>query len=372
MMGLTEIEMTAREINSAYNLTPEMYTSAEVYAAEERAIFAREWIFGCPVDKVAKPGDYVTTTVAGAPLIIVRGADGVVRAFSSVCRHRSALVAEGEGCAKSFRCPYHGWLYGLDGKLLAAPLMDKARDFNRADFGLVSARAEVWENFVFVNLDPDAPSLSDKLAPLSKRLKGYRINEFRYAKRMEYTIRTNWKLYTENSMEEYHVPVVHAETLQPAQPMNEWISEAPTGGLYDILLFPRALFTSENAVEGFSIPSGIEETALTQALIYPNLLLIPMPDSMAVMEHRPVDVAHTNVRLDYYFRPESFEREDFADRQQVYFDSTARVLMEDNAILVSTFKGMESRLSRRGRYAIREQIPHRLHNFVLTRLRDYA
>jgi choline monooxygenase len=372
MMEPAEIDSTAREINAAHNLTPAMYTSQDVYAAEERAIFAREWVFGCPVDKVAKPGDYVTTTVAGAPIVIVRGADDVIRAFSAVCRHRAALIAQGEGCTKAFRCPYHGWTYGLDGALRAAPLMDKAKDFQRKDYGLVGVLAEVWENFVFINLDPNAAPLRPRLAPLSERLKGYRINEFRHAHRMEYTIRTNWKLYTENSLEEYHIPIVHPNTLQPAQPMNEWISEPPTGGLYDIIVFPRAYYTADNAIEGFPSPPDLTESVATVCLVYPNLLIAPMPDSMMVMEHKPVDVAHTNVRIDFFFRPEAFAHPEFATRQHVYYDAIATILKEDNVILMSTFKGMESRLSRRGRYAFREQIPHRLHNFVLSRLCDHT
>lgn len=363
MINDTEIDETICDISRAANLPPEMYTSKEIFAAEQRAIFSREWIYACRADQVAKPGDYVTVEIAGAPVVVVCDKNGTVRAHSAVCRHRSALIVEGQGCAHLLRCPYHGWSYSLDGRLLGAPLMNKAENFDPADYGLVSLRAEVWEKFVFVNLDVDAPSLADKLAPLSKRLEQYALHEFRYAGSGGYTVRTNWKLWVENGMEEYHIPATHPKTLQPVQPMEEWITE-PSGEAYEILLFPRSYITGT-----VKSPSDKGDDAAAVALIYPNFSFSPLPGVLITFDHRPIDEAHTQLVIDYYFRPDVIARDDFQDTLRGYQEALHEILIEDNHILASAYQGMESPLSRRGRYSMREQIPHRLHKYVLERLR---
>ena len=358
-----DCEPTRRELSAAFNLPPEMYTSEAIFAAEQKAIFSREWIYVCRVDQVQNSGDYWTVEVAGAPLMIVRDKDGTVRAHSSVCRHKGAIVAAGHGNATSFRCKYHGWTYGLDGALLAAPLMNKSKDFSRGDFGLVSVRAEIWEGLVFVNLDAKAPSLAARLAPLSARFKNYRLENMVCTKTQEYATPTNWKLFVANSMEEYHIPVTHAKTLEPYMPMRDHVTE-PAGGAYEILTiiareespFPRVATVPDN-------------TTIT-ALIYPNLVVSASPDSFHTFIHVPIDVSHTVVKADFFFPRETVSRSDFAEHAKAHYAGLDIILEEDNVALTATYKGLSSPLSKRGRYAFREAIVHRLDNYILDRLSD--
>ena len=118
-------------------------------------------------DQFSRTGDYRTINIAGSSLVLARGRDGVIRAFHNVCRHRGMWVAEGCGRAVSFACPYHLWTYDLEGRLAAAPEMERTADFNMASIRLVPVRCEVWEGFVAINLDDRAEPLAPQLEDLS-------------------------------------------------------------------------------------------------------------------------------------------------------------------------------------------------------------
>jgi choline monooxygenase len=361
-----DLDLTRRELSSAFNLPPDMYTSEAIFAAERKAIFSREWIYVCRADQIANSGDYWTKEIAGAPLVIVRDKDGAVRAHSSVCRHKGAIIVEGHGNAKAFRCHYHGWTYGLDGKLVAAPLMNKSKDFSRCEFGLISVAAEVWEGLVFVNLDAHAPSLQAKLAPLSGRFTDYRLGDMVCTSSLEYETATNWKLYVANGMEEYHIPVAHAKTLEPIMPMRDHVTEPP-GGYYEILSIARAFGDSPLP----RIANFQGNTTIT-ALIYPNLIVSATPDSFYTFDHQPIDASQTRVKIDIFFPRSTAARADFAEHARAYHEGLDVIIQEDNVALASTYKGLSSPLSRRGRYAFREQIVHRLDNYVLNRLGELS
>ena len=123
------------------------------------------------LEQVEKPGQFVTASIAGEPIVVVRGNDGVLRGFYNVCRHHAAaVVTEPCGQASILHCPYHGWNYGLDGSLKGMPEFDGVKNFERQQNGLVPVKAETWEKFVFVNLDPQAAPLNDFLGGLVKRV----------------------------------------------------------------------------------------------------------------------------------------------------------------------------------------------------------
>src|ERR1700730_297740 len=158
-------ELPALQINSdvslAWSIPAPFYTDPEVGAQENERIFARTWQVVGRREQLAKPGDFFTTELLGEPLLLVRGAQGELRGFFNVCRHRAGPPAEGCGSRKLFRCGYHGWTYRLDGALLVTPEFDGVEDFDPKDFGLVPVRIEEWFNLIFVNLDAEARPLRE-------------------------------------------------------------------------------------------------------------------------------------------------------------------------------------------------------------------
>ncbi len=173
--------MTIEEIVSSYNAAAPLaeastipaswYVDVRIAELERETVFSKTWQVMGRVDQVAKPGQFVTATVAGEPIVAVRGNDGVLRAFYNVCRHHAAaVVTELCGQASILHCPYHGWNYGLDGSLKGMPEFEGVKNFERKENGLVPVKVETWEQFVFVNLDPQAASLPEFLGDWSNEL----------------------------------------------------------------------------------------------------------------------------------------------------------------------------------------------------------
>jgi phenylpropionate dioxygenase-like ring-hydroxylating dioxygenase large terminal subunit len=188
------------------------------YEAERDAIFRRTWLNVGRVERVARTGNYFTKelAVAGTSLIIVKGTDGQIRAFHNVCRHRGNKLVwndfpaeETSGICRQFTCKYHAWRYNLSGELTFVQQEKEFFDLDKADYGLRSVRCEVWEGFIFVNLDPDAPPLLDYLGEFAKGLEGYPFHEMTEVYTYRAEVGSNWKLFIDAFAEFYHAPVLH-------------------------------------------------------------------------------------------------------------------------------------------------------------------
>lgn len=180
-------------------------------AALTRAIFARSWQCLAHESQMPAPGDYVAETIAGLPVIAVRGADGVIRAFRNACRHRlSPFTEDGTGsCGAELACPYHGWRYALDGRLKSATGFGPAENFDARALSLVSLPLKLWRGFLFVALSTDAGDFDAWIAPVTTRLKETPLEGWHFAARRQHDVACRWTLYVENYLEGYHVPVLH-------------------------------------------------------------------------------------------------------------------------------------------------------------------
>lgn len=196
-------------------LPPEAYTSEALLGLERDRLFRHGWIVVAHVSELAGAGDYVTFEIAGHPVLAVRGRDGILRAFSNVCPHRSAMIAEGCGRTNLFTCPYHAWSYDLTGRLMGAPHMDRAA---LGDIGLRPLRLETWHGLVFVNLDADTAPLAPDLAGLERWLAPLRLDDQHVILREDLRMACNWKVLLENFCESYHVFCVHRTTLEDSTP----------------------------------------------------------------------------------------------------------------------------------------------------------
>ena len=199
-------------------LPPDAYLSPELNELEVRTIFERSWLCVGREEYAPEPGDYYTIDVMGEPVVIVRGADGVVRALNTACRHRAMPVVSGRGNARRFVCPYHAWVYATDGRLIAAPHMEGSGAFSKAQCSLPEYRLENWKGFLFVNLDDDAQPLQASMASMDQATRSYRIEDQTEVFHYETTWHGNWKLSAENSMEYYHHCGLHARTVGVQMP----------------------------------------------------------------------------------------------------------------------------------------------------------
>jgi Rieske 2Fe-2S family protein len=191
-------------------LHPRLYRDPAVATAELERIIERSWQLAGHVSAIAEPGTYMTTDVGSQPVLVVRDAEGTLRAFRNVCRHRGSKVLSGSGaCGKALRCRYHGWTYRLDGSLIG---MSEVRSFANPDkgaLGLLPVAVEEVCGLVFVNLDPGAEPLTPQLGDLPERLARYRIPELLPFHPYDGHQPVNWKIIVDNYLEGYHVPIAH-------------------------------------------------------------------------------------------------------------------------------------------------------------------
>src|SRR5215204_7367629 len=145
-------------LDYASTIPASWYINKDFYDHELKTVFSQSWQLAARADQLTEPGKYVTTDIAGEPVVIVRGNDGVLRGFFNVCRHHAAAVMTAPaGHTAHLRCPYHGWTYGLDGALKGVPEFAGVCNFDRGGNGLLPLAVGEWEQFVFVNLDLTAP-----------------------------------------------------------------------------------------------------------------------------------------------------------------------------------------------------------------------
>ncbi len=195
--------------------------SPEHYELEREAIFRRTWLNVGRVEQLPRNGSYFTRELDAArtSVIIVKGTDGEVRAFHNICRHRGNKLVwndypreETEGTCRQFTCKYHGWRYGTEGDLNFVQQEEEFFDFDKADYGLVPVQCEVWEGFIFVNLDPEnTTSASDYLGGIGAGLVGYPFEKMTEVYKYRAEIGANWKLFIDAFAEFYHAPVLHAK-----------------------------------------------------------------------------------------------------------------------------------------------------------------
>jgi len=214
------------------------YHDESVYAWEREEIFFRDWIAVGRAEEVAEPGSFVLRDILGENVILVRGRDDVIRAFYNVCRHRGTAVEEREcGKAVRFQCPYHAWIYDLDGRLIRAKHTEDLEDFSFDTFGLTTIRCETWGGFVFLCFSDDetlTPPLRGYLGDWFEHHEGFGrdLSTLRRAARLTYDVGANWKIVAENYSECYHCPGVHPllNKLTPYDLGEDFLAQGPWKG----------------------------------------------------------------------------------------------------------------------------------------------
>ncbi|MGL4422760.1 MAG: aromatic ring-hydroxylating oxygenase subunit alpha, partial [Gemmataceae bacterium] len=193
-MDTTDFDAT-RPLERAHTLPARYYWDPSIYAAEREAIFARTWQVVARADQLQAPGAFITLELAGEPLLLVRGEDGVLRGFYNVCRHRAApILTEPNGCVNKLRCHYHGWTYDLTGKLRGTPEFDGVADFCKDTSGLVPIAVDTLGPLVAVHLEPPREPLAEFLAPLPAwALEQQPWANMEFESRRTYDLKCNWK-----------------------------------------------------------------------------------------------------------------------------------------------------------------------------------
>ena len=356
-----------RPLLEASTLPPACYTSPAFYRREVQTIFMKVWNFIGRADRIPDAGDYFTIEFAGVPVIVMRGADGEVRAFANSCRHRGALLLDGEGNCRAIRCPYHSWTYDTDGKLIVAPEMDATSGFDPAEWHLTPIRLEDWAGFIFINFDDTAPSLRQYLGDLPHKLESYRFDDMVCVRRREYVLNCNWKIYVENAMEAYHIATVHRSTLsrQKGKPSEAQPADGEYCALFKEHKGTRALLAGDVGFPEMPDLQGMAAQGSWYPLLYPSTMFGCTYDCMWWLELHPMGPEKTKLIVGSCFPRSSAARPDFEEVVQRYYRRWDISIPEDNHISELQQRGLSSPLARQGRLAHAEPLVPTFGNWVL-------
>lgn len=356
-----ELERTRQPFAEALTLPSAAYTSDAVFLREQQGLFAHQWVCVGREADVSESGDFRVVDVAGNSVLILRGKDGVVRAFYNVCRHRGSQlidVPSGRGLSRVL-CPYHAWSYQLDGSLQGVP---QAADHLKKDMlSLVPVRLAAHQSLLFVNLDDAAEPLDRALADLPD-LTRFRIPELVCGKRIEYDVAANWKLLCENYSECYHCSGAHPQLHRISEPIArgeraQEIGRSFNGGPMKL----RAGVDTMSMSGKSSLPTipGLshEDTRYVHYyVIYPNMFLSPHPDYVLIHTAWPIAPNRTRVVCEWLFTAEAVNSPTFDPSDVVdFWDVTNR---QDWALCERTQIGVGSRGFRQGPYQPTEDCVH--------------
>ena len=347
----------------AHTIPAPWYTDSRIAELERFNVFSRSWQFAARLEQVENPGQYVTTTVAGEPVVVVRGSDKKLRAFFNVCRHHAMTVMnEPYGHAPHMRCPYHGWTYNLEGELRGMTEFEGVCDFDRAKNGLVPIRLETWERFVLVNLDPDAAPLKEFLGKLADLAKPLGFSELKFVERRSYTLDCNWKVYVDNFLDGgYHVPHMHKGLNSVLDYTNYTIENV------DRCCVQSSPVTVDSASEANAAATRKGDRAY-YFWQYPNFMLNWYEGYLDTNLVLPLAVDRCEVIFDFYFG-NTAESEMPYIRQSI--EVSHQVQIEDIAICDGVQRGLSSRAYEAGRLSVRrEGGEHLFHRLLSADLKD--
>ena len=350
-------------LDHAWTIPASWYTNQDLYQVELKNVFMQSWQMVARCDQVSEPGRYVTSDVAGEPLVIVRGQDKVLRGFFNVCRHHAAAVmTEPEGTASQLRCPYHGWTYSLAGELKGTPDFTGVCDFERAANGLAPVETAIWEQWVFVRTGKSSPlseqpvdSLEAFLgAELMTQIQPLKLGNLHWFERRHYSFDCNWKVFVDNYLDGgYHVPHLH----KGLDSVLDYSNYKIENGNHHCLQWSPIVTEGAEAETG-AVRKG--QRALYYWL-YPNFMINWYEGAMDTNLVVPRGVDKTEVIFDFYFADVS---EAARDRNRASIAVGQRIQDEDTDICKSVQRGLNSQAYTAGRLSVRreagEHLFHRL------------
>jgi choline monooxygenase len=359
----------ANDLASASTMPSRWYTDPAFLELEKERIFWKTWQPVGRAAMVARVGDFFACEVVGEPLVITRDQDQRLRAFYNVCRHRAMLVAKGKGNRRSLQCMYHGWTYGLDGRLLNAPEFDGVENWQKGDVCLPEVPVAEWGPFIFVNLDPAAtplPETSYGKIGAEIRAKGFNIDQMSLVERRDYLIDCNWKVYVDNYLEGYHLPIAHPGLFRELDYDQYRID---TFEDYSSQYAPiRPANPDDPRSRDRRYVRSEDEAEALYYWCFPNVMLNVYLDNMSINIILPIGHDKTLTIFEWYFEQPG-SGPGWESMQQIIAFSD-EIQQEDIEICVNVQKGLVSRSYDRGRFSVkRENGVHHFQRLVAERLK---
>jgi phenylpropionate dioxygenase-like ring-hydroxylating dioxygenase large terminal subunit len=396
---LAEIQrIAALPLTHATTLPAQAYTSQEFYDWEVEHLFRNDWLPLAHMSQIPQVGDFLNIEILGEPLIVVHGKDGGVRVLSRICPHRAMdIMPEGfgyaghgigdakegqPGCghARLFMCPYHAWTFELDGRLKGAPEMQQTAEFERDEWGLQEFACEVWNGFVYVNLDGKALPLQQRLSGLTEVLAPWGVADMKMAIQMEWDCPFNWKVLAENFMESYHHIGAHAKTLQPMMPAKHtWNEEErPAYVRAHLPVKPSQRTLMETAAARGEFVHGLPPiSALSDAqayewnlfFVYPLMLLSANPDRLIFYRIQPLGPDRLKLLTTVLVPATTMEHPDWPALCAAQTEQLRAFHLEDMEVCTAVQRGFRAGGYQRGRLSYLEMSVWLIQRYLAARAR---
>ena len=375
-------------VDQATTLIPDAYTAADFFAIEQEKVFANGWVaVGC-LAQVGDPGDILVTEVAGRSILIVRDKSGKLGAFYNVCRHRGSKLLE-ESCKKTnIRCPYHAWVYGLDGQCLGtsmfqnkktcsnvnstanASVMQDASRFDKKDFGLLPVAVQSWGFLIFVNLSSKPTELVEWLGDLPNKFKSHGLENWKISGEKNYDVDANYKLIEENFMEYYHLPFVHPELTNVSRMEDHHRCQGT--GMYAGMLTTPVSRDVDSVWLNLPAVEGLDKEHLEAAYhisIFPNVTITILPNHAFCMITDPLRSNQTRERTFLLTPPETLKNEDYEEMFVELKQFWDMVNTQDLGIVERVQAGLSNTAYTGGRMCYQFEEPlHRYQNWLADRM----
>ena len=334
------------DADEGWSLPAWTYADPDFFAAEMERVIRPSWQVVCHESDVAQSGDWHTLDYAGESIVVIRGSDARLRAFTNVCRHRGSRLLDGaSGCARMLVCPYHAWTYNLDGSLRGIPLRETYGPLDVAKLGLAPVELELFQGFIFVRLQGGGASVAEMMAPYVREIEAYRFGDLRAQGRVTLRPRAvNWKNVGDNYSDGLHIAVAHPGLKR----LMEDGYGVETNGFVDKMWGPIVATPSSNiserAYQKF-LPNVAHLPPERQRLwtyfkLWPNIAFDIYPDQIDFMQWLPVSSTQTLIREIAYAIPD--DRRDMKAARYLNWRINRQVNREDTQLIARVQAGMAS------------------------------
>jgi choline monooxygenase len=348
------------DVARASTIPARLYNDPVYLELERERIFAHTWQLVGRAEDVALPGQYLTAEVGNDSIVVVRDGDAL-RGYHNVCLHRAGPVAKGCGRRQTLQCRYHGWTYGLDGRLLRAPEMEGTDGFRPDEMRLVPVQVARWGPLVFANVDRKAPPLLEVLEDVPARVAPFRCESMRWVTRKHWDLACNWKVYVDNYLEGYHLPVVHPGLHKELDYDNYRVEPHR---YYSVQHAPLRAAGHAGARERVYDPAKADVPEAVYVWLFPNVMLNVYLGQMQTNVVLPLSHDRCRVAFDWYAaEPPADPAADAEWTRLLAFSD--EIQDEDVEICEAVQRNLRSRVYDRGRYsAARETGVHHFHSLL--------
>jgi phenylpropionate dioxygenase-like ring-hydroxylating dioxygenase large terminal subunit len=283
--------------------TSDRYSSPEFLDREKQTVFRNTWMVVARESDVGRAGEGLAFDELGEALLVLRGSDHRVRTFRNACQHRGTRLVAKKCNARQITCPYHGWTYGLDGRLIGVPKQAGFAGLKMDDHGLEEVRTECWAGFVWITFSADLPSVAEYLGTVVGHLEPYRLTDMRPIFKRTWALPCNWKAVLDQATESYHLAAVHPALHRAADPMLTFYAHGP----HHMQTVDLPEHWLRDRLDRLTVPADLSFTAnqlhmFHKYLVFPNMVLNVLPYHLTVFRVFPMTPDTCRFHYEFHLR----------------------------------------------------------------------